>query len=414
MSGPINVSLTKRERRRKLRSGGVAVNVRWVLNYRDPRTGEREQRFFERQKDAIARRNEIVSQVQARTYVPDADQITVGEAVKRWVADRRGEVKDRTLGGYEQTSRYIVGPLLIGTPDQRRAYTESGELPPGTHLKPLLGAVKANRLTTGEIRDWHKLLTREVGAYTANRARSYLASALALAAEDLNIRPPAMPSKLGRGRAKVKKAILTTEQVGKVIAACRNDPLKGVYVAFPFLTGTRPSEQLALTWEDVDFDRNVIRIQRMQEMDGRICDITKTAAGRRDIPMSATIRAMLIDWRERCPRKEDEPHRVFPGLGHRQPWPLPRVGGGGLLLYANFRVRMWKTILKRAGVPYVTPHSARHSFISTLQAEGVEVGLVAKIAGHANAVITLSHYTQAVRGGEAAIFTLDRAYAEAA
>ena len=58
----------------------------------------------------------------------------------------------------------------------------------------------------------------------------------------------------------------------------------------------------------------------------------------------------------------------------------------------------------------MTPHSARHSFISTLQAQGIEVGLVAKIAGHANPTVTLGHYTQAVRGGEAAIAALDRAY----
>ena len=55
--------------------------------------------------------------------------------------------------------------------------------------------------------------------------------------------------------------------------------------------------------------------------------------------------------------------------------------------------------VKRLGLPYVTPHSARHSFISTMQAQGIEVGLVAKIAGHANAVVTLGHYTQAVRTG---------------
>lgn len=35
--------------------------------------------------------------------------------------------------------------------------------------------------------------------------------------------------------------------------------------------------------------------------------------------------------------------------------------------------------------------------------QGFEVGLVAKLAGHANPTVTLSHYTQAVRGGEEAM-----------
>jgi integrase len=71
---------------------------------------------------------------------------------------------------------------------------------------------------------------------------------------------------------------------------------------------------------------------------------------------------------------------------------------------------MWKPALTALGLPYVTPHSARHSFISTLQAQGIEVGLVAKLAGHSNAVVTLGHYTQAVRGGAAAMEALERVY----
>ena len=93
-----------------------------------------------------------------------------------------------------------------------------------------------------------------------------------------------------------------------------------------------------------------------------------------------------------------------------QQWPLPRLGGGGPLLYSNFRRRYWVPGLKAAGIRYVTHHSARHSFVSVLQAQGVEVGLVSKLAGHANPAVTLGHYTQAVRGGAEAVAMLDRAY----
>jgi hypothetical protein len=40
----LNISLTRRVRRRKLKDGSVVEQVRFVLNWRDPRTGEREQR----------------------------------------------------------------------------------------------------------------------------------------------------------------------------------------------------------------------------------------------------------------------------------------------------------------------------------------------------------------------------------
>jgi integrase len=118
---------------------------------------------------------------------------------------------------------------------------------------------------------------------------------------------------------------------------------------------------------------------------------------------------MLLKWREVCPRSDGALPRVFPRLGH-----LPAAPGqplsGGTLSYANFRKSYWQPAFAALGLPYVTPHSARHTFISTLQAQGVEIGLVAKLAGHANATVTLNHYTQAVRGASPAIEALQRAY----
>ena len=167
-------------------------------------------------------------------------------------------------------------------------------------------------------------------------------------------------------------------------------------------------------WDDVDFEANVIRIRRIQLRYGSLSEFTKTAAGVREIPMSPMLREMLLAWRLRCPRKDGELQRVFPAPGAPRAWPLPREGGGGPLVYGSFRKRYWGPILKRLGLPAVTPHSARHSFISTLQAQGVEVGLVAKLAGHKSAVVTLSHYTHAMRGGEDAVKALDKAYAGSA
>ena len=406
-----SVNLTKRDRKRKLTDGTVVVQTRWVLNYREPRSGQRRQLFFEKQKDAQARRNQIIAEVETGTYSAERTRmVTMREIVQRWIDSRTGEIKQVTLDGYRLAAGNIVGPLLVGTPLQRAAYSASRVKPEGTRMVSLLGDVRVQDLTTSEIRSWHKTLAAEVGWYSANRAKMVLVSVLALAAEDLNIRPPAMPTNLGRGRPKTKKSLLTTEQISTVLQNATLDREKGIYVAFPFLAGTRPSEQLGLLWEDIDFEANVIRICRMQERDGTITNFTKTVAGTREVPMGKVLRGLLLEWKLACPRRDGELHRVFPGLGTRQQWPLPRTGGGGPLLYWNFRRRVWVSTLTKLGLPCVTPHSARHSFISTLQAQGIEVGLVAKIAGHSNANVTLGHYTQAVRGGESAAAALERAF----
>ncbi len=405
----LSINLTKRVRRRKLKSGDAVEQTRYVLNWRDPRTGAREQRFFERQKDAQEKRAELVAAYERGAYSAERKTLTVVDAVAAWLDSKRAIVRGNTFASYAFQARYITGPLLPA--DARLAIKQSGVgKRPNARPLPLLGHVKAQELTTRQIRAWHKLISEEVSVYSANKAMAILKAALALAAEDHEFRPPAMPSGLRRQRDKARKAVLTPDDVARLLDAARGDAEKGVYVAFPFLAGTRPSEQLGLLWEDVDFAANLIHIRRIQLKDGELSEVTKTAAGARSIPMSPSLREMLMAWRLRCPRKDGALHRVFPAYGKRRAWPLPPENGGGALLYNNFLARIWAPALKRLGLPAVTPHSARHSFISTLQAQGVEVGLVAKLAGHKSAMVTLSHYTHAMRGGEDAVQALDKAY----
>lgn len=68
----LNINLTRRLRRRKLKSGATVEQVRFVL-WRDPRTGEREQRFFERQKDAQERRAELVAAFDRGSIAPKTE-----------------------------------------------------------------------------------------------------------------------------------------------------------------------------------------------------------------------------------------------------------------------------------------------------------------------------------------------------
>lgn len=405
----LSINLTKRVRRRKKKSGEVVEQTRYVLNWRDPRTGSREQRFFARQKDAQDKRSELVVAYERGSYSVERKNVTVADTVATWLETKRTSVRPNTFESYEAQTRYIVGPLL---PAEARAAIIRSGVGARPNVKPLvlLGHVKVQELTTREIRAWHQLVSEEVSVYSANKAMRFLKAALALAAEDHEFRPPAMPTGLQRQRDKARKAVLTPDQVAIVLAAARDNLDKGLYVAFPFLSGTRPSEQLALKWGDIDFEADVIQIRRIQLKDGSVSEVTKTAAGLRTVPMSPMLREALLAWRVRCPRKDGVLDRVFPSIGKRRAWPQPREGGGGVLLYNNFRAQIWVPFLKKLSLPAVTPHSARHSFISTLQAQGVEVGLVAKLAGHKNAVVTLSHYTHAMRGGEDAVQMLDRAY----
>jgi integrase len=405
-------SITKRDRKRRLRSGALIKQTRFVINFHNPRSGRRKQFFFARYKDAIAKRDELISDVVMGVREEKAHDLTVARAAEYWLENRRTEVKKGTWDSYRVAARYIVGPLLHGSKSERYRFTRRGMRRTDAQLIEMLGPKRVSDLTTGDIRNWHKTLSLEVSTYTANVAKKFLRAALALAAEDFNLRVPCMPTQLGNARnGRTRKAILTPRQVGMLIEAAVQDSHKGLYYAFPFLTGVRPSEQLGLLWEDVDLDNDMLHIRRMQERDCSITEFTKTAAGMRTLPISPLLKAMLVAWKRICPQRNDQPHRVFPALGNLVTGSRRHESkAGGPLSYENFRRSYWLSALRALRLPYVTPHSARHTFISTLQAHGVEVGLVAKLSGHANATVTLGFYTQAVRGGETAIEALERAY----
>ena len=307
----IRTSISKRDRKRTLTCGAVILQPRYVLNFNDPRTGKRRQLFFRSQREAIARRDSILAAIATDSYSESRSSMTVAGAIEHWLDNRRTEVKRSTWKTYRRLStNCIIGPLLVGSPAQRTAYRMDGVKPERTRFVDMLGAVKITDLTTGDIRRWHRTLRAE--SRSANMSKTLLRAALSLAAEDFGVRPPPMPAKLGRGRSRPKRTILTPAQAGVLLTAAQEDS-HGLYYAWPFLTGTRPSEQLGVLWEDIDLEHNIVSIRRMQERTGELFEMTKTAAGAREIPLSPMLRELLLRRRSSCPHRQGEPHRVFPG-----------------------------------------------------------------------------------------------------
>jgi integrase len=116
-----NINLTRRVRRRKLKDGSVVEQARYVLNWRDPLTGEREQRFFERQREAQERRSELVAAHDRGVYSSSPRSVTVEAAVAAWLETKRGVVRPITFATYKFQSRYVVGPSCL----ERRAARSS-------------------------------------------------------------------------------------------------------------------------------------------------------------------------------------------------------------------------------------------------------------------------------------------------
>lgn len=152
-------NITKRVRKRKLKSGEVVKHLRYVLNYREPISGDRRQEFYETLKAAEARRNDLTAKVMSDSYADERKAPTVGQAVDHWLADRDGKVKPNTLAGYKVVVEHIRGPYFDGPAKDKLAWKASGKLPKGCRLVPMLGDIKTSELTTARIRAWHRELT---------------------------------------------------------------------------------------------------------------------------------------------------------------------------------------------------------------------------------------------------------------
>lgn len=118
------------------------------------------------------------------------------------------------------------------------------------------------------------------------------------------------------------------------------------------LTGCRRQEIAELKWTEIDFDRGLLML-----------DDTKT--GRSLRPLAAAALALLksID-------PDEVSEFVFPadrGEGHFQGTKT-----------------IWPKIIKKAGLPGVTPHTLRHTMGATATSSGEALALTGAILGHAN------------------------------
>lgn len=148
----------------------------------------------------------------------------------------------------------------------------------------------------------------------------------------------------------------------------------GLFAYFLLNTGLRKGEALALSYNDIDFDKNVIHVNKTVEWIGNVPRLkmcTKTDAGMRDVPLLNC----LSDKFEH--KKSNE--LLFPNKE------------GNLIRNGNF-TRLWDKYRAETGLS-ITPHQLRHAFATTLYDAGVDIKTAQTILGHANIQTTMDVYT---------------------
>lgn len=153
-------------------------------------------------------------------------------------------------------------------------------------------------------------------------------------------------------------------------------------------TGLRMGEALSLCWDDVDFEKKTITIQKnrimtkKRDLDGNSIggyelltqDSTKTVNGKRVVPINKTAEEALI-------ALKTNNNTPFVIVNNRNSQVLP----------SNF-IRSFHGVLSNAGLEQSGVHILRHTFASMLFRNGIDVKIVSKLLGHSSVKITYDIY----------------------
>jgi integrase len=150
--------------------------------------------------------------------------------------------------------------------------------------------------------------------------------------------------------------------LGLPLASQYRSPYLRDFIELALNTGCRKQELLGLEWRNVDFDNNLILLEK-----------TKNGT-RRSVHLNSICRAVLIRRMgvraELCP---DTPWVFFHGT------PVTHVNVGGRV--KNVKTP-FATACKKAGIDDVHIHDLRHTATSWLVMEGVPLLEVSRLLGH--------------------------------
>lgn len=162
-------------------------------------------------------------------------------------------------------------------------------------------------------------------------------------------------------------------------------------------TGLRISEFAALTIKDIDFEKNVLHVNKqILRVTGAVKIVElKTDSGYRDIPLTADVKQSLENiLKKRSSIKKDVLVDGYVGFLSVTKNGRPRTHEA----YAD----MFSSIMKRYNeksdikIERCTPHTLRHTFCTKCIASGADIKTVQYLMGHSDAGTTLNIYTDAV------------------
>lgn len=183
----------------------------------------------------------------------------------------------------------------------------------------------------------------------------------------------------------------TIEEAQEFIDALMNKApiLYRCYFVLAIYSGFRRGEICGLTWDNIDFENNVITVEKALyhiSHKGDVLETPKTAFSNRSLKLTDDMFDLL---RELQAFYAEESKRLE-GVWHDTDFVFKRHDGRAI---SPVMPNEWlHRFCEEQGLKYVTPHSFRHLNASIMISEGVDVKNVQASLGHSSASTTLNIY----------------------
>lgn len=352
----------------------------WRLKFDVPSTdGKRKTQYVTvrgGKKDAQQKLAELVAAAGRGEHVaPSKTTIAehVGARIDQWHS--AGDIGDRTAEGYRKLLQHLVAPHI--------------------------GDTSLQRLSTLDVENWHgKLKAAGLASRTIGHAHRLLSKALSDSVKHGQL----LRNVAGREGQRAPKIIdakearvLKAEEIADFVDGLRGHPIFPQAMVALFC-GLRSGEVLALKWSSIQGTTLDVSAA-LEELDGQVPTLKtpKTAAGVRKVTMPAIVVSALNEHRLRVLEL-----RLALGQGKLPPDALVFPAPTGEPLRPSNLSAQWNRAVTALKLPRLRFHDLRHSHVSMLISQGIDVVQVSKRIGHANPSITLKLYSHMFRSDDAA------------
>ncbi len=192
--------------------------------------------------------------------------------------------------------------------------------------------------------------------------------------------------------------ILDDKQTKELILCLDKEPLKfKTAIMLILYTGLRRGELCGLNWSDIDFDNNIVLVNKSllyTPSKGVYEDTPKTKRSSRAVQIPSDMTELLKQY-----HKEQLKQKLLLGdLWQNTDRVFTNDIGGNVS--PCFFSTQFKNFLKRHNLPDIHIHTLRHISATLLIANGVDIATVSNRLGHSDKSTTLNIYTHAIKAAD--------------